>query len=68
MAYMEGQKEKEKRKQGTLCRLYPVMEQKSKKEYTALLYAGYFSTGSFLFDSGVCRDPKGKLKLACDWL
>ncbi len=27
-----------------------------KKEYTAPLYAGYFSEGSFLSDSGVCRD------------
>ena len=27
-----------------------------KNEYTAPLYAGYFSEGSFLSDSGVCRD------------
>ena len=27
-----------------------------KKEYTAPLYAGYFSESSFLSDSGVCRD------------
>ena len=27
-----------------------------KKEYTAPLYAGYFPEGSFLSDSGVCRD------------
>ena len=26
MPYIEGQKEKEKRKQETLCRLYPAME------------------------------------------
>ncbi len=57
MAYIEGQKEKEKTKVGDFIQIvssYGV--EINTKEYTAPLYAGYFSESSFLSDSSVCRD------------
>ena len=67
MAY-GGTKREGKKKVGNFMQIVSSYGVEIKKEYTAPLHAGYFSAGSFLFDSGVCRDLKGKLKLACDWL
>ena len=55
MVYVEGQKERKKESRELYADCIQLWRRNKTKEYTALLYAGYFSESGFLFNPGVCR-------------